>query len=356
MVEIFSNLITDLDAQLLRYVGEKTALVAKAITPAATACAAIYVMGWGYLQMTGRIQEPILEGFKRIIVIALIFGIGLSLWLYNTLIVETFFVAPGKLAGAVVGSHDLANALNSIWAKGGSVAGTLWKRGGVFNGDIGFYLAGGSIYLLFIVTCGFITFLVVLSKIAMSITLVLGPLFIVLLFFDATKRLFEAWAAKLANYGLISVLTVLLSALLLHMLDSYASQTAALGSALTTVDTLDMMIVCLVVGLVFAQVPSIAAGLAGGVGLATFGAFSGAIDWALRGIRRTGYDFGRGVIDGARREPFGRYDSLRRGAGNLVGRGVASAYDKATGRNRTGGRLVPRERVWRSTTERKDKP
>src|SRR5688500_10075056 len=139
MIETFSNLLKDLDSQLLLYVGEKTALVARAITPAATTCAAIYVMGWGYLQMTGRIQEPILEGFNIIVVLALIFGIGLSPWLYNTLIVNTFFIAPGQLAGAVAGSsQDLPSALNSIWAKGGSVAVVLWKKGGVFNGDIGF--------------------------------------------------------------------------------------------------------------------------------------------------------------------------------------------------------------------------
>jgi len=102
----------------------------------------------------------------------------------------------------------------------------------------------------------------------------LGPLFIALLFFDATRRFFSAWIAQLANYGLITVLTVMVAALLLRIVQSYAAQTAARGTAILTVDALNMMLIALLVFLVLRQIMPIASGLAGGSSLNSFGVAS----------------------------------------------------------------------------------
>lgn len=333
-----------LQSQLNAYVGTNTAAIANAIEPVAVTLATIYVMGWGYLCFTGKVQEPILEGFKRILTIIVILGIGIRLWLYNSVIVDTFYQAPAQLAARIVGAATPIQTIDAIWERGGSVAGQLWNKGGVFNGDFGFYLAGAVVYLVMGAIAVYSMFMLALSQIAISITLALGPVFIVLLFFDATKRFFESWIAMLANYALITILTVLTSALLLQIVESYATQTAARGAAIVTVDALNMILVTALVLLVLKQVPSLAAGLASGVALSSFGAVSGAMAWALGSAGRTGYQFGRGVMDGLSREPISRWDSLRRGAGNLAGRGLANLHDRAAGQ-RDGGTLVPRERV-----------
>lgn len=134
-----------LNSQLIGYIGSKTAIVASSIEPAVVTLATIYVMMWGFLSLTGRIQEPIWESFKRILVIALALGIGLRLWSYNELIVDTFFSAPVQLASAIAGSNDPISIIDSIWEQGGSVASNLWNKGGVLNGDFGFYLAGAIV-------------------------------------------------------------------------------------------------------------------------------------------------------------------------------------------------------------------
>jgi type IV secretion system protein VirB6 len=117
-------------------------------------------------------------------------------------------------------------------------------------------------------------FLIALSNIALAVLLALGPMFIALLFFDATKRIFSAWIAQLANYALITVLTVMVAALLLQVVQSYAAQTAARGSAILTVDALHMVLVAVLVFLILRQVMPIAAGLAGGLALSSFGLVS----------------------------------------------------------------------------------
>jgi type IV secretion system protein VirB6 len=280
----FATFWSWLNAQLTGYVGSNTAVLANALQPTVVVLATLYVMIWGYLQMTGRIDEPVAVGIRRIVLLAVVLGVALRLWLYNTVIVDTFFSAPSQLAAAVVGANDPVSSVDAIWQQGGSVAEQLWDKGGVLSGDFGFYLAGAMVWLLVGALCVYTMFLIALSSIACAVLLAFGPLFIVLLLFDATRRYFEAWIAQLANYALITMLTVLVAALLLRVVSSYATQTAARGSALLTVDALDLMLMAMLALLLMRQIMPIAAGLAGGVALSSFGLVSRGMSW---GARRT---------------------------------------------------------------------
>ncbi|HTW73689.1 MAG TPA: type IV secretion system protein [Steroidobacteraceae bacterium] len=270
-----------LSGQLTGYIGNTTALAAAALEPAVVVLATLYVMVWGYLQMSGRTQEPFVTGLKRIIVLAVVLGVALRLWLYNTVIVDTFYSAPAELASALVGSSDPVGTIDAIWQQGGAVAERLWDKGGVLGSDFGFYLAGAVVWLLIGMLCVYAMFLIALSSIAASVLLAIGPLFIVMLLFDSTRRYFEAWVGQLANYALITILTVLVAALLLHVVQSYAAQTAARGAALLTVDALDMVLMSTLVFLLLRQIMPIAAALAGGLALGSFGLVSRGVQWGI---------------------------------------------------------------------------
>jgi len=136
------------------------------------------------------------------------------------------------------------------------------------------------VWVLVGLLCLYTMFLIALSSIALAVLLALGPLFIAMLFFDTTRRFFEAWIAQLANYALITILTVLIAALLLQIVQSYADQTAARGAAIVTVDALNMMLMSVLVFLLMRQVMPIASGLASGVALNTFGTMSRLVNWS----------------------------------------------------------------------------
>jgi type IV secretion system protein VirB6 len=133
---------------------------------------------------------------------------------------------------------------------------------------------GAAVWLLIGMLCVYTMFLIALSSIASAVLLAIGPLFIVMLLFDATRRFFDAWIAQLANYALITILTVLVAALLLQVVKSYAAQTAARGAALVTVDALDMVLVAVLVFLLLRQVMPIASSLAGGLALSSLSLLS----------------------------------------------------------------------------------
>lgn len=279
----FATFWSWLNNELATYIGDNTARLSAALEPSIVTLATIYVMVWGYLHLTGKIDEPFVAGLKRIIVLAIVLGAALRLWLYNTVIVSTFYEAPAQLAAAVIGTPDPVGTIDAIWESGGAVAGYLWSNGGVFGGDFGYYIAGIAVWILMGLLCVYTMFLIALSSIASAVLLALGPMFITLLLFDSTRRYFEAWIAQLATYALITILTVMVAALLLQVVDSYATQTAARGSKIVTVDALNMVLMSALVFLLMRQVMPVAAGLAGGLSLNTFATLSGGVRWAVRG-------------------------------------------------------------------------
>jgi type IV secretion system protein VirB6 len=281
----FQNFMAWLAAQLHSYVSVQVAKVAAAVAPVAVSIATLYVMTWGYLQLRGAIAEPLLEGVRRVVTLAIVLGVALHLWLYHDVLVATFLDGPSQLAAAMVGAADPVATVDVIWEQGGAVGDTLWNRGGLFNGDPGYYLAGAAVWVVVGLVCVYCVFLLALSQIAAAILLALGPLFLLALLFDRTRHLFEGWIAQLINYGLIALLLTLVAGLLLQLIAAYARQTAALGAALATLDVLNLLLATCIVFLLLRQVPPIAAGLARGMALSTMGAVGVALAAGLRPLR-----------------------------------------------------------------------
>jgi type IV secretion system protein VirB6 len=319
----FAEFSAWLNGILATYIGENTARIAGALQPAIITLGVLYVMVWGYLQLMGQIQEPFVAGLKRIVMLAVIFGAALHLWLYNSVIVDTFFEAPGALAAAVIGSSDSVTIVDRIIFSGDDAASRLIEKGGILNGDFSYYIAGFGVYLIVGLTAIYTIFLLTLSRIALSVLLALGPLFISLLFFETTKRFFESWIAQLANYAFITILTVLMAALMLTLVSAAAEQAAAAEGG---IEIAHAVRVCMAAGLTFLvmrQVMPMAAGLASGLALSSFGVVSAALLWGFGGAARRTGRFLSGVGGGrpsAGGQGSGTANSLRRGAMAGVGR------------------------------------
>lgn len=311
----FSEFNQWLNATLAQYIANNTATIARVIQPAIVSLGALYVAVWGYLQLTGKIEEPFIEGGRRLLTLALILGVSMDLWLYNTVIVDTFFNAPNALAADIVGSPTSAGLVDEIFFEGSDAASMLLQKGGLFEGNMSYSLAGFAVYLIVGLVAIYTMFLLSLSKIALSVLIALGPLFIALLFFESTKRFMGAWIAQLANYAFVTILTVLVAALMMQVVTAAATKAASAGGAITIGNAAQVCIAAGLTFLIMKQVPSMAAGLASGIALSSFGAVSSAVAWGLgraRSVGRHAGQFSRGLV--LDRETK-HYDSLSRKAG-----------------------------------------
>jgi type IV secretion system protein VirB6 len=323
----FAEFSTWLNGVLAQYIANNTSAIARILEPAIVTLAVFYVVVWGYLQLIGKIEEPFLEGVKRLLTLALILGLSLNLWLYNEVIVDTFSNAPTTLAGGIIAARnpaapafDAVGVVDEIFFDGDDAASLLMQKGEIFGRDIIFYFAALAVYIVVGLTAVYTMFLLALSKIALSVLIAMGPIFMALLLFESTKKFFEAWIAQLCNYAFLTILAVLVAALMLHVVTVAAQAAAAKGGDITLADALKVCAAAALTFLIMKQVPSMAQGLASGIALSGFGTVGNVLRAGLglsQGSAKRVKDFSRGAFIDKDRS---RWDTLSRKAGqSLVG-------------------------------------
>lgn len=319
----FAEFNSWLTALLDNYIHQYTVQMATLLEPALVTLGTLYVLVWGFLHIAGSIEEPVLEGLKRIAVLSVVFGVGLDMWLYDSVIIETFYRAPAALAGQLVGATDFVTIVDTILFRGDDVATALLAKAGILHGNFSFYLAALAVYIVIGITALYTMFLLTLSRIALSVLLAIGPLIIPLFLFQSTRRFVEAWFAQLATYAFVAVLAGLVAALMMHLIDQSAAQAQAAGG---NIQIAQAVRVCLAAGftfLVMRQVLPMASGLASGVALSTFGIVSTALANVRRRTLFSAGQFARGAL--MDRETT-RWDPLSRKAGYWLTGKVRSAW------------------------------
>jgi type IV secretion system protein VirB6 len=312
-----------LTALLDDYIQQYTAQMASLLEPAIVTLGTLYVLVWGFLHIAGRIEEPVLEGLKRIAILAVVLGVGLDLWLYDSVIVETFYRAPAALAANLVGAQNFVTIIDTILFQGDDVATALLAKAGVLHGNFSFYFAAIAVYVVIVIAAVYTMFLLTLSRIALSVLLAIGPLIIPLFLFSSTRRLVEAWLAQLATYAFVAILAGLVAALMMHLISQAASQAEAAGGGIQIAQAVRVCIAAGFTFLVMRQVLPMASGLASGVALSTFGIVSGALVNVRRRALFSAGQFTRGAL--LDRETT-RFDPLSRRAGYWLTAKVRSAW------------------------------
>ena len=117
----FENFWTWLDARLATYVSVHAGDLAAALQPVAGTLGVLYVMFWGWMHLRGQIEEPLMEGVRRIFTLFIVFGVALHLWAYHDVLVAVFYQGPTELAAALVRAQSPVTLIDAIWARGGVV-------------------------------------------------------------------------------------------------------------------------------------------------------------------------------------------------------------------------------------------
>lgn len=311
-----------LTAQVNAFIGTQVGNVSMLIEPAVTTLAIAYVMMWGYLHLTGKIEEPILEGGRRILILGLILILVFRLSQNIAPLLDVFVQSPQTLAQGIVGggAPSVMSVVDTIWAQGSEVGDSLLARGSLFSESGLSLIACGLIcYVCIGLVTVYVAFLMSLALVSLAILLGVGPIFISMLLFDSTKRFFEAWIAQLANYALIIILVATIANLMLHAVTAPLQLAYAQGASVEAVDALKVAVFCGFILLIMRQILPMAASLASGIALSSGGVISGMV---RRGLGQSG-QFTRGVLDSATGAYNGRngsrWDSISRKLGQQVG-------------------------------------
>lgn len=335
----YENMFGKLTAALGSYVNDTATSVATAITPVATTLITIYVVLWGWSMFRGVISEPIQDGLARIVKLTLITTIALNMGYYNTFISDFLWATPEALATVVSGASGsstsniqfLDGLLSRMYDYGQAFYQAAMADTTLGIPDFGKLLAAALIWVAGVAVTGYAAFLFILSKMALAVLLGVGPIFVLLMVFEPTKRFFDAWIGQTLNYVFMVMLTAAAVALILKIIQLFlASPDAIANMADTELAGIIPAIAFSLIGLlVLMQVASIASALGGGVAVGTLGAVGWAYGKTKGGMSAMRPTNARRSLNKARSDM-----RIAGGVAKSVGGAPLAVYRRITGGNK----------------------
>ena len=172
----------------------------------------------------------------------------------------------GETEGSINGSVGL------VWSQGMEAAQNIFAEAGLTTWSP--IIFGILVLIVTLLAVVYITFLLMLAKLAVAVLLSLAPFFIVLYIFDATRPVFEGWLRQLISFALIPVFLYGLLALLLSMMNTMSQEMLeATANGVWGITHVGPYALVMVVSLLLStQVMGWAAGVGGGFSLSSLGA------------------------------------------------------------------------------------
>lgn len=280
----YSELFNKLNTALTSYISDVSTSIIGTIGPVAAQLLVLYFIIHGIALMRGLIEEPITDFIMRVVRLSLILGIALNVGYYNGQVVNFLWNSPEALASYVSGNSYTGNNsmlfLDNLMSKVYDLGQVFWDySSGMTSVDLGPKIVAILVWLAGLIVTAYGAFLFVLAKMALAVLLGIGPIFIMLLMFEGTKRFFESWLGQALNYLMVVVLTSGAVKLILTIIETYLPNATVVAGETGSISAAIPAIGFSVIGaLVMMQLSSVASALGGGVAVSTLGA--GAALWS----------------------------------------------------------------------------
>lgn len=285
MAGVFETLLGFGDGVVTNFVTDTAATVAGELVTFGTTLLTIYVVLWGWSMMRGIIQEPVTDGFLRIVKIAGIFYLATSSSLFSQYVSDALFNWPTQLASTMQGAAapDPVTMLDQMLEKGNLLGAQAWEKGSIRN--MGAYFLSIIVFALTWGTLGITAMVIIMAKISLAISLAIGPFFFLALLFEPTKRWFDGWLSAVITEGIAIVFTVLAATMSFKLMnatyDVVASSTAANDGIVTMTAITSLVIYGIACAFVVKKMPV----LAGSIGGAMLTGSASPLGWAYDKIR-----------------------------------------------------------------------
>lgn len=321
---LFSELFDTIDGHMDSAVNGMISQTTATIAPVATVGLVLAFMALGIAVILGKVEMPASEFLSKSLRSAIIAGIALGGGFYQGELASRIREMPEAITSAVIPSaagESSRTILDKAGEEGLSRAGEAWEQAGIMSGEgLMFAMAGIIMFVATIVMVVIGGAFMILSKVLLSLAVGLGPIFIVMLLFEATSKYFELWVGACVSAIMLTVLMSAVFALLCGVFDSYASQMAMDGNQNMALSLGGLAVITGVSGIVLLSIPALADRLSNGLGIS--GLYTKA--------NRTGAGTARGA-SAAGSAAYSAGSAVAQGVGNLLGRGGGGAAAGAAG-------------------------
>jgi type IV secretion system protein VirB6 len=300
---MFNDLFDFINQIITQNINGMVGVFTSAILPLIGACVMFYIVYLSYQMLYNQENLMVMEVVKTIGSLAAVTTVALSTSWYLDHVVPAVLYSGDDIARALLGSDAGGGA--SLQAMVNTVINQINKMFSLIDLD---FFGGSSIVqacnillMILLTILGALPFIAVatayllIAKIAVSFLLILGPMFVMMAFFPATREIFRAWTGQCFNYILLMIMYPLAFSIFTQVLDTTVFQ-----SQITFEKSIMVFIVFFAMVVLSVQIPVLCSTLSGGVGIS---GLVGSISSTARGAMSTGkaaYKGGRGAYQGGK--------------------------------------------------------
>lgn len=251
--------------------------------------AGLAIIIFGYAVLNGWVQLSHAEISKRLLIMGFALALALHWDMFSEYIYNFLTVAPDQIGMSLVKSipgssysdqNSLFGALQDFFNKGMKYGDDVWVLGSFLKGTIMPFLWAGLMWLMTILFAGIALAELIIAKFSLAILLVLSPLAIPMIMFQATKSaIFDGWLKGVITFALVPIF-VMASVTLSLMLDGNILQdvyNSIHGGSLSITDLAPYILCTLINIILVLKATFMAANMAGGMSTGIGGAVGGFI-------------------------------------------------------------------------------
>lgn len=263
-ISLFQKAYGFVDGRLDAFLNQGVSNVVDEVAGPLRLALVLYVLLYGFAILRGTISDPMMDFAVRSLKLAVIYLLATTP-AYTDFVTQPLFEEMPHTLARALGGEDVGSA-GEAFDNFLSMTATLGER---LTEDasplaVDRWLMSGAVWICGALAAALGFGIVLVAKIALALLIALGPIFIGLALFEATRRYFFGWLSQAVNYLVLFALIFAVFQLVLAMIsdqwESMQSQDAmAAGFAFIALSLLGSIF--------FLQTPTLAAGIAGGASL-----------------------------------------------------------------------------------------
>jgi type IV secretion system protein VirB6 len=226
-MSIIQDIYNQIDSGVIATISNSSSNIIAMFSPLAGAGFSLYVMLILVDYARGAdVAESFIDFAKRMLKWTAIGYCGLNVGIYNGTITSIIQGAGAEIGSAFSGSGSTSviTTLDSMFDSYTNTVKAMWDEtsridivGGLYSLISIAVLIVSAIFFLV-----YAAFYVTLAKFALGVSIALGPLFIMTLFFPATASFFGSWLSTVLNYIILEVLVNILVRIQINIISSTA--------------------------------------------------------------------------------------------------------------------------------------
>jgi len=231
---IAADIVTDFIDPIDKFITSGVTKLAGGLEKPLLAGATLYIAIFGIMIVLGYVRVPVQDFVINVLKICIIITLVTQVEHYNTYVKDIFFThlpegintTLGHIPGTKIKTENISNgaAFDAAIDQLSSIEDTIREHGSWRNWypilmSIIFGVAAMIVMLILLA-------LVIYAKVALSLVLVVGPIFITMLLFRVTQSFFSSWLAVVANFVVLQVMVMVMITLLISIINNQTANAA----------------------------------------------------------------------------------------------------------------------------------